>query len=304
MQAVMGVEYFTLDVFTTRRFSGNPLGVVTEADHLSDEQMAAIAREFNLSETIFIRKPKRFENHASVRIFTPAHELPFAGHPTIGCAILLAEMGADMSRAIDTTIRLEEKIGLVEVDVTQREGEPLYAEMTAPQIPVAGGDVPGVGAIARALGLVEEDIGFGLHQPAIYDGGNSCLFVPLASRQALAKVRPVGSEWAGLGEAGKFGVYSYCRGPAQGNEYHGRFMAPELGVAEDPATGSAVVAFAGALNKALVLEDGNHDWLIHQGEDMGRPSRIDLKVAVKDGELELVKIGGHAVRVARGVLSL
>jgi len=211
---------------------------------------------------------------------------------------------ADMSRGIDMIIRLEEKIGLVEVAVVQKNGQPIYAEMTAPQIPVAVGGVPDAGAIARALGVEIEEVGFGLHQPTIYDGGNSCLFVPVSSRKVLAKIKPAGSEWSGLGDAGKFGVYSYCRGPAQGNEYHGRFMAPEVGVVEDPATGSAAVAFAGALNKALVLEDGLHNWLVHQGQDMGRPSKIDIKVSVNGGELQFVKIGGNAVRISRGVISV
>ena len=303
-QSVAGYEYFTLDVFTAQRFGGNPLAVVNEADQLNGDQMQQIAAEFNLSETVFVLRPENPENTAKLRIFTPARELPFAGHPTVGTAILLAEIGADFSRDIHKTIRFEEQIGLVEVEVSKPVGEPTYGEFAAAKMPEQITDVPDNEVVAAALGIAAKDIGFGLHKVAMYDAGNAPLFVPLASREALAQTRVSQKDWDGLKGAGAFGVYLYCRGDNGSEVFHARLFAPEAGVVEDPATGSAAVAFAGALNEALVLEDGDHRWLIHQGEDMGRASRIDLKARVEGGRVVSVHVGGHAVRVSRGVINV
>ncbi|HFC04441.1 MAG TPA: PhzF family phenazine biosynthesis protein [Rhizobiales bacterium] len=303
-QVITGCEYFTLDVFTTERFGGNPLAVVNEADELSDKVMQQIATEFNLSETVFVLRARQPENTARLRIFTPTRELPFAGHPTIGTAVLLAEMGADFSRDWTKNIRLEENIGLVEVSVTKTSKAPTYGELTAAKLPEYIGDEPDDACVAGALGISEKDIGFGLHKTAFYDAGNAPLFVPLASRKVLENIDPDQSCWEDLGVAGEFGIYAYCRGGNGSEEFHARLFGPEKGIVEDPATGSAAVAFAGALNEALVLEDGCHSWVIHQGEDMGRPSRIDLKAEVAGGAITAVKIGGNALRVSRGVISI
>jgi len=303
-QSVVGLEYFVLDVFTTERFGGNPLAVVNEADQLTGDQMQQIAAEFNLSETVFILRPQDRQNTACLRIFTPARELPFAGHPTVGTAILLAELGADFSRDIHKTIRFEEQIGLIVVEVSKLVGEPTYGEFAAAKMPKRVMTVPDNEQVAAALGIAAKDIGFGLHKVTVFDAGNAPLFVPLTSRQVLAETSPNSQNWAALEGAGAFGVYPYCRGANGCEEFHVRLFAPEAGIIEDPATGSAAVAFAGALNEALMLEDGAHRWLIHQGEDMGRPSRIDLKAEVAGGQVVSVKVGGHGVRVARGVISV
>ncbi len=303
-QLVTGCEYFTLDVFTTQRFGGNPLAVVNEADQLSDQVMQKIAAEFNLSETVFVLKAVDPENTARLRIFTPTKELPFAGHPTIGTAILLAELGANFSRDWSKTIRFEENIGLVQVDVKKTTDGPSYGELTAAKMPEYVGGEPDHDSVASALGIRAKDIGFGLHKVAIYDAGNAPLFVPLASREVLEKTNPNACDWKSLGAAGDFGIYAYCRGGNGSQEFHARLFGPENGIVEDPATGSAAVAFAGALNEALVLENGDHSWIIHQGEDMGRPSRIDLKAVVSDGEVVAVKVGGNALRVSRGVIAV
>ncbi len=303
-QMVTGCEYFTLDVFTTERFGGNPLAVVNEADQLSDEVMQKIATEFNLSETVFVLRASDQENTAKLRIFTPTRELPFAGHPTIGTAILLAEMGSDFSQDWSKTIKFEENIGVVHVEVSKTLGGPTYGELTAAKMPEYVGGEPDHDIVANALGISVQDIGFGLHKVAVYDAGNAPLFVPLASREALEKINPKSGNWADLGQGGEFGIYAYCRGNNGSEEFHARLFGPEHGIVEDPATGSAAVAFAGALKEALVLEDGDHSWVIHQGEDMGRPSRIDLKAVVTGGEVVAVKVGGNALRVSRGVIAV
>lgn len=303
-QPTTGYEYFTLDVFTSELFRGNPLAVVNDADDLSEQQMQAVASEFNLSETVFVCRPDNAENTAKLRIFTPTRELPFAGHPTIGTAILLAEFGEDFSREWQKTIKFEEGIGVVPVAVSKTPETQTYAELAAAKLPEKVNEVPDADAVAASLGIGPQDIGFGLHRISRYDAGNMPLFVPVASRQLLAIVTPHMENWDRLGGAGEFGVYVYCRGGNGSEEFHGRFFAPEHGILEDPATGSAVVAFAGALNEALVLENGSHAWIVHQGEDMGRASRIDLKADVKDEAVTSVRVGGNAVRVTRGVISV
>lgn len=303
-QAVQGCEFFTLDVFTDQAFCGNPLAVVVDADHLSDQSMQLVAREFNLSETVFVTRPQNPSHNARMRIFTPTRELPFAGHPTIGTAVLLADLGTDRSKPLRTTVRFEQQVGLVSVDVNRLVDEPAYAELRAASLPVSVTGVPDAPTVAAALSIEAKSIGYGLHEICRYEAGNAPLFVPLKSRKVLSDIQVSETHWPALGEAGSFGIYAYCRGDNGHSRYHARFFGPEVGVLEDPATGSAVVAMAGALHAALVPEDGLHHWTIKQGEDMGRPSHIDLKADIGGGEIKTVLLGGHAVRVSRGVIGV
>ena len=159
----MQLTFHTLDVFTSRRFGGNPLAVVLDADHLSTEQMQTITREFNLSETIFVMKPENPANTAKVRIFFPGGEMPFAGHPTVGCAVLLAEMKYKAGCSFETEIRLEENAGLVPVKVS-RIGDHPRAQFIAPVVPFhADLPLPSVADAARSLNLSPGDIGFDGH---------------------------------------------------------------------------------------------------------------------------------------------
>lgn len=304
VQSIQGCEFFTLDVFTKTPFSGNPLAVVNEADHLSDEAMQKVAREFNLSETVFVLRPENPAHSARMRIFTPTRELPFAGHPTIGTAILLADLGTDRSKSLRTTVTFEQQVGLVSVDVNRPVDDVAYGELRAAVLPVAVNTVPDVQAIADALSIDQASIGFGLHTICQFDAGNAPLFVPLSSRKVLSEIEVDDENWKALGAAGSFGIYAYCRGNNGHSRFHARFFGPEVGVLEDPATGSAAVAMAGALNSALVPEDGFHHWTIKQGEDMGRASHLDLKADIKGGEIRSVHLGGHAVRISRGVIGV
>lgn len=165
----MMLPFHTLDVFTTTPYTGNPLAVVLEAGPLTTAQMQTMAAEFNLSETIFVRPPRHPVHTAEVRIFFPTAEIPFAGHPTIGCAVLLAEI-AHGSGDWAALITLEEQAGLVPVSVTRRNGI-TTAELTAPVIPHAHPGTAPAPLLAAALGLQQADIGFGKHTPGIWAGG-------------------------------------------------------------------------------------------------------------------------------------
>jgi trans-2,3-dihydro-3-hydroxyanthranilate isomerase len=290
-------RYHILDVFTDTKLTGNPLAVVLDSDGLDAAAMQAIAREFNLSETIFCTPPRDAVNTAAVRIFTPTHELPFAGHPTIGTAILLAKLNApELLAREDVGLVLEEAIGPVSCSVRHRRGEAAHARFEVPSLARQAGEAPASHEIAAMLGLPVEAIGFARHRPIRVSAGVPFLFVPLASLAALGDAR------AETGE-GAFYLYTPTSETAP-RGFRARMLGPGVGIREDPATGSAAAAFAGVLLANEVLADGEHDCLLHQGVEMGRPSRIGLAFRVENGELVAATIGGSAVMVAEGVLDL
>jgi trans-2,3-dihydro-3-hydroxyanthranilate isomerase len=299
----MQLPYHVLDVFTEERFGGNPLAVVLDADAIDRARMQRIAREFNLSETAFVLKPENAAHTARVRIFTPATELPFAGHPTVGTGALLAALKAlEPAGHGDALIVLEEGIGIVRVGVRLRPGSAPHAEFDAPRLPAESGTLPPADRLAAALGLIPAEIGFENHRSTKYTAGNAFAFVPVASLDAIAKAHVAQPHWElALKGQGLTGVFLYCRQTLHtASSFHARMFAPDFGVAEDPATGSAAAAFAGVVHRFDALPDGTHKRVIEQGYEMGRPSTIALTMEVDRAKLAVVRIGGHAVRVAEG----
>ncbi|MCB1515793.1 MAG: PhzF family phenazine biosynthesis protein [Hyphomicrobiaceae bacterium] len=303
----MQLDYHVLDVFTDQRFSGNPLAVVLGAEGLNAATMQAIAREFNLSETVFVAPPENPMHSARIRIFTPERELPFAGHPTVGTAVLLADLRApSVNGERDAIIALEEAIGTVRVGVRGRAGSTPFAEFDAPKLPEPRGTVPQTDRLASVLGLLPREIGFENHKPMLLAAGPAFLHVPVASQEALSRVRINMSEWQqAISPLDCVGVYLYTRQCVHTTSaFHARMFAPEAGVIEDPATGSAAVGFAAAAFAFDEYPDGIHKRIVEQGYEMGRPSHITLTLVVKGGKLTVVRIGGHAVRVAQGRLNV
>lgn len=295
------LEFHTLDVFTTTPFAGNPLAVVLGADDLTTAQMQTIAREFNLSETIFVQRPADPAHTARVRIFFPTAEIPFAGHPTVGCAILLAERAA---AAGDFTARitLEEEAGLVPVTVT-RKGPVTEAEFTAPILPVPHPGAAPVDLIAAALGLQPSEIVTEGHRPALWQGGPAFLYVPLLNRSTLARARPVEPHWSALmREAGVDSAYLYTKGAGAG--YQARMFSPGAGIPEDPATGSASAIFAAQLHAAGAIVPGTNRFALRQGVEMGRPSEIALTVEADGTGPTEIRIRGAAVRLSEGRIAI
>ena len=300
----MKLEFHTLDVFTATRFGGNPLAVVMNADALTPEQMQTICREFNLSETIFVMRPADAANTAKVRIFFPGGEMPFAGHPTVGCAVLLAEMKYKPGCSFETMIRLEENAGLVPVKVS-RIGDVPFAQFTAPVIPFkVDMPMPALEDVARAVGLEAGDIGFDGHAPILLQGGPRFFHVPVKSLAVLTKAKVFEPYWSNLLEPlGTDGIYLYARGGASSKaSFRARMFAPTGGIPEDPATGSATALLAAQLLGAETLADGKHRWQLEQGYEMGRPSDLKLEADVASGKLTAVRVGGQAVRVMDGTL--
>ena len=299
----MRLAYHVLDVFTDRRFGGNPLAVVLEADALDTVRMQTIAREFNLSETVFVCKPQNAAHTARVRIFTPAIEMPFAGHPTVGTAALLAQLKApEPGGNGDALVVLEEGVGPVRIGVRMRAGAAPFAEFDAPKLPEESGTLPAADRLAAALGRIPAEIGFENHRPLRIAAGNSFAFVPISSLDAMAKAHVAPAHWSAAFHGG-LGAFLYCRQTVHTTSaFHARMFAPEHGVPEDPATGSAAVGFAGVIHRFDDIPDGLHKRTVEQGYEMGRPSQIELSLEVERGKLAGVRIGGHAVRVAEGMI--
>lgn len=294
-------RFFTLDVFTTSSLAGNPLAVVLDSEGLDDGRMQAIAREFNLSETVFVSSPGEARHRASLRIFTPKHELPFAGHPTVGTAVLLALL--DRPDGADTVaFGLEERVGVIPC-VAEIRGEGRgHARFRLPRLPEIAGEGRDPMKAAWALGLDPAEIGFERHMPSRHSGGVPYDLVPVASLDALARARVAPDSFdAVFGDSSHPSVYVYTR---HGKGFRARMFFPAPSLIEDPATGSAVAALAGALMQFEPLGSGEHTIVIEQGVEMGRPSEIELQLVIREGALDHVEIGGGAIVVSRGELYL
>lgn len=300
----MRLKFHTLDVFTGKRFGGNPLAVVLGADGLDTERMQAIAREFNLSETVFVLKPVNPMHSARVRIFAPAAELPFAGHPTVGTAALLAELRApNLGGSHDAITVIEEVIGTVRVGVRFRPGQAVFSEFDAPKLPEETGVPSAIEDLAAAVGLIPTEIGFENHRPTRYSAGVPFTFVPVRSLEAMQRARAVLGRWDKGFEKGS--AFLYCRETLHvSSSFHARMFAPGMGVPEDPATGAAAAAFAGIVNRFDSPTNGEHRYVIEQGYEMGRPSQIFLTIVMGGAHMQAVRIGGHSVRVTDGEIEV
>jgi trans-2,3-dihydro-3-hydroxyanthranilate isomerase len=293
----MKLNYLLLDVFTTERLKGNPLAVVTKADGLLDDQMQAIAGEFNLSETVFITKPQSERHTAAVRIFTPRVELPFAGHPTVGAAVAL---GLE-TRA--TAVRIEERIGLVTCVIEKVDRRSGFARFALPILPEEVGKSPDALRIAGALGIEPEDVGCGVYQPAVFSAGVVFYLVPVRDAGVLKRLKLERRGWDEVFPLGHNSVYVFTATPSErDNQFAARMFSPGMGLGEDPATGGAAAALIGLL--ARHADDGQIEIALRQGHEMGRPSRIMIQFRKDDDKLTHGGIGGHAVIVGEGVLQL
>lgn len=282
--------YQILDVFTATPLAGNPLAVVFEADGLTSDACQAIAREFNLSETIFLAAPEAGGTHRA-RIFTPMHKMPFAGHPTVGGAIAAAQR-----RGAAGEIGLELPAGLARCTVA--DGPAWSATIAAPLPPRLEPGALSPDDLARLLGLPAAAIGFDNYTPSRAYCGPRWTIVPLADVAALGATSPEGFDARALGE-GYESLYLVTR---EGEGFRARMYAPAAGVAEDPATGSAAVAFTALIAAAERPADGRRRTMIRQGIEMGRPSDITVEATFEGGAATSVDLSGEAVVVAEGTL--
>ncbi len=297
-------RFLTADVFTDVLFGGNPLAVVPEADGLDDQEMSALAREFNYSETTFVLPPADPANTCRVRIFTPARELPFAGHPTVGTAVLLARAGRVPLVGDCAELVLEEGVGPVPVRVVAENGVAVAAELSTPRLPERGPEPPPAGDIAAMLGLEPGDLAAD-SAPAGWNCGVPFLIVPVRDRGVLSRAAVVTERWRGvLSQWWATEVLVICRDPERaGSDLRARMFAPAMGIAEDPATGAAAAALAGYLAESEAA-DGRFGWRMEQGFEMGRPSLLDIGVDKHGDAVTAVRVGGRAVPVLEGTVTL
>jgi len=300
----MSYRFEILDVFTDTAFTGNPLAVVFDADDLSDARMQQAAREFNLSETVFVCKAGHDMHTGKLRIFTPVHEIPFAGHPTLGAAVAIAGEAWDGGGEIDRLVLLEENVGPVRVAVVLKPDSPAFAEFDLPKLPESIYRPVPPARIATALGLMPADLGFDEHVPTVFDAGLEYTLVPVRDADALGLCQPDSALCAAAFSADNDGaVFVYTRaGEDDEADFLARMFDPAHGIPEDPATGSAVATLSGALAKFERLRNGHHSFLIAQGREMGRASRIRLELEMAEGELARARVGGQVVAVASGEL--
>jgi trans-2,3-dihydro-3-hydroxyanthranilate isomerase len=293
-----------VDVFTDRAYGGNPLGVVLDAGGLSTEQMQAVAREFNYSETTFVLPPADPAHDAQVRIFTVNREIPFAGHPNVGTAFVLATLAPKLP----ARLLFEEGAGLVPVEITTEQGKVVNTEFTAPQ-PLKRMSHLGAEQAASCLSLSASDIKLDRHPPQIISVGLSFLAVELNSREALRRAKPDAAGFARTFPCdGSDAVYFYTRDVPSAEkpcELQARMFHPGAsGLSEDPATGSATAACAALLADLDRLKDGELKLQIGQGVDMGRPSLLLTRVRKKGGAIASIHVGGASVQMMEGTFRL
>lgn len=295
----MKLNYLLLDVFTRERLRGNQLAVVCKADGLLDGEMQAIAREFNLSETVFILKPQAERNTAAIRIFTPETELPFAGHPTVGASVVLG-----LQNKV-SAVRLEEKIGLITAlfeKADKRSGEARFA---LPRLPSQIAPLEDRAGIALALGIELDEIGCGPYHPAVYSAGVEFHLVPVRDAKVLGRLSLNMGQWAHTFPHGHRSVYVFTETPDEAdNDLAARMFSPGMGLAEDAGTGGAAAALIGLLAQHAPMATGQADYVLRQGHEMGRPCRITIQLRKDNDVLTHGGIGGHAVIVGEGVLDL
>ena len=296
----MPYRFFIADVFTDRAFGGNQLAVLPEAQGLSDAEMQALAREFNFSETTFVLPPTKPGHTHRVRIFTPGAELPFAGHPNIGTAVVLASLAGDGQRAF----RFQEGVGTVSIEATVKAGTG-FAKLTLDTTPEIRPLELTDDQIASMLSLSAGQIG-PLKPWSASTGGPHICCIPLTSRDAVAHARFDTAVWERLLPAGSRArdVYAIAGDFAPGGRIKVRLWAPSHGIAEDPATGSAAGTLAASLAQTLPDPSGRFAWTIEQGAEIGRPSLIEAEAEKEDGAVVRIRVGGSAVIVAEGTLSL
>jgi trans-2,3-dihydro-3-hydroxyanthranilate isomerase len=301
----MRLQFETVDVFTADRFSGNPLAVVLNALGLSTQQMQSIAGEFNLAETTFVLPPRDNAHTAEVRIFTPRAEMPFAGHPNIGTAFVLARAGTSYGRAIaQDRVIFEEKAGLVPITLLKDGTSIVGARLASPQALSVSSEIP-VELIASACSVAVDDIETGNHHPCIASCGAAFILAELKTREALAAASPRDDVFRQeIARYPATSILVYAQADEEEIDIRARMFAPRHGIHEDPATGSANVALIGLLAKLRPESDLELSKTIAQGVEMGRPSLLEAQAEKRGGIVTATYIGGRCVPVMQGSIDL
>lgn len=292
--------YVIVDVFADAPLRGNPLAVVFDADPLSGAQMAALGREFNLSETAFILRPRDPAHTAQVRIFTPMEEVPFAGHPNIGAAFALARH----RKPAGDELVFDELAGLVRLQVAREAGEVVGASLQAPQR-LTTQPAPGPDVFAAALSIEPEDVVTATHAPLIATVGLPFAFVELRSLEALGRIRAHLPAFDQVRACGILAIHAYVKETApDGYRIQARNLSPYDGIIEDPATGSANASLAALLADRDPRADCEVVLDVKQGVEMGRTSLLQTRATKRDGQVAAPHLSGRCVQVMEGRLTI
>ena len=299
-------RYLTADVFTGTPFGGNQLAVFPDARGIPEHRLLDVTREFNYSETTFVYPPEDPAHTRRVRIFTPGGEIPFAGHPTVGTAHVLAAIGEIPLTGERTKIVFGENVGPVPVEIRAANGAPVFVQLSVAKMPEPGPPAPDRAAMARVLSLSPDDL---LDDPwgaEPWSVGLPFMFVPVRDRDAVARSRIRMDAWDEVlkgGWATEVFVFA-MEGERPGSDIHARMYAPALNISEDPATGSANGALAGYLARRDARRDGTLRWRVEQGFEMGRPSILEVEADVVGGTVTAVRVGGETVVVCEGQMEI
>ncbi len=300
-------RFVTLDVFTSSAFGGNQLAVFPDASGIPEGALIQITREFNFAEVTFCYPPANPAHTKRVRIFTPAREIPFAGHPTVGTAIALIELGLAGAKS-DGTVKLvlEEGVGPIPVTVRRTAGAPAFAQFSTAKLAEVGPAVPGRDALAEILSITADDILATPMAPENVSCGLPFLLVPLRSVDAVSRSRVRMDKWeSALKSAWAPDIFIFAKKPSGGDtHFHARMYGPGVNVAEDPATGSANACLAGYLAARSAQKDGALRWTVDQGVEMGRPSRIEIEADKSAGAVTAIRVGGNAVMMTEGSFTI
>jgi trans-2,3-dihydro-3-hydroxyanthranilate isomerase len=299
-------RYLTCDVFTSVPFGGNQLAVFPDARGIPEQRLLDVTREFNYSETTFVYPPADARHARRVRIFTPGGEVPFAGHPTVGTAHVLAETSEIALTGDTTNIVLEEGVGPVRVAIRAVGGKPVFAQLSVAKLPEVLAPPPSRDELARVLGLEVDDLRGGDWSPQAMSCGLPFLFVPLHDRAAVSRARVRMDAWEttlGGAPVGEIMIFA-PGGERAGTDYRARMFAPGLSVPEDPATGSACAALGGYLATRDARRDGTLRWVVEQGFEMGRPSMLEVEADLARGAVTGVRVGGDTVLVSEGTMTI
>jgi trans-2,3-dihydro-3-hydroxyanthranilate isomerase len=299
-------RYYTADVFTDRPFGGNQLAVFPDARGIDGARMQEIAREFNFSETTFVLPPDDARHTRRVRIFTPGAEIPFAGHPTVGTAHVLAAVGEIPLTGETTDIVFEEGVGPVPVTIRSKGRRPVFVQLSVAKLPEVGPPPPSPARLAAMLSLDASDLAGADLPPEAVSCGVPYLLIPLASRDAVARARLRIDLWEQtLRGYWTDDIFVFALDPAlEGSDVHARMFAPGFGITEDPATGSAAVALGGYLAARHPRHDGTLRWVVEQGFEMERPSILEVEVDKRGGAVTGVRVGGSTVLVCEGQMEV
>jgi trans-2,3-dihydro-3-hydroxyanthranilate isomerase len=302
----MRYRFYTADIFTSQPLAGNQLAVFPHGGELDEQLMQRIAQEFNLSETAFVFPPQDPQHTHHVRIFTPGAELPFAGHPTVGTACVLALTGEVPFEGERAKVIFEEGVGPVSVAIQKRADQPIYAQLTAAMLPEFGPPPPPNPDLAAVLSLYPSDLLQGDYVPQAVSCGTPFLFVPLQNHDALSRARLNIAYWEeSLAHywAPEVFLFTFDTGD-EAIDLRARMFAPAVGVSEDPATGAAATALAGYLGVRDATRDGMLHWVVKQGVEMGRPSTLYVEADKANGKITAIRVGGFSVLVSEGWMEI